>query len=75
MTTHELYEEPDAATTEAKRRFPFSPSHRDAFIKGAQWILTWNSRNPPVSKPVCTCKNSSFGMDVDRCPVHGEGSA
>jgi hypothetical protein len=27
------------------------------------------------SKRVCTCSGSSFGMDVDRCPVHGEGCA
>ena len=29
------------------------------------------------AKPVavCTCSGSSFGMDVDRCPVHGEGCA
>ncbi len=26
-------------------------------------------------EPVCSCRNSSFGMDVDRCPVHGEGCA
>jgi zona occludens toxin (predicted ATPase) len=25
--------------------------------------------------PECTCKGSPFGMDVDRCPVHGEGCA
>jgi hypothetical protein len=24
------------------------------------------------AKPVCTCRNSDFGMDVDRCPVHGK---
>ena len=24
---------------------------------------------------LCTCKGSSFGMDVDRCPVHGVGCA
>jgi hypothetical protein len=22
---------------------------------------------------VCTCRNSPFGMDVDRCPLHGIG--
>jgi hypothetical protein len=27
------------------------------------------------AKPECTCKGSPFGMDVDRCPVHGEGCA
>jgi len=27
------------------------------------------------SKRICTCSGSSFGMDVDRCPVHGEGCA
>jgi hypothetical protein len=26
-------------------------------------------------KAGCTCWNSSFGMDVDRCPVHGQGCA
>ncbi len=24
-------------------------------------------------KAGCTCWDSPFGMDVDRCPVHGEG--
>ncbi len=24
---------------------------------------------------ICTCRNSTAGMDVDRCPVHGEGCA
>jgi|KBSMisStaDraftv2_1062788.scaffolds.fasta_scaffold52961_9 hypothetical protein len=33
-------------------------------------------RGQPEAKPVCPyCKNSPFGMDVDRCPVHGEGCA
>lgn len=27
------------------------------------------------NRRVCTCKGSPFGMDVDRCPVHGEGCA
>jgi hypothetical protein len=26
-----------------------------------------------VAKLPCTCKGSPFGMDVDRCPVHGKG--
>jgi len=25
------------------------------------------------TKPVCTCSGSPFGMDVDRCPIHGIG--
>jgi len=25
------------------------------------------------TKPVCPCKGSPFGMDVDRCPIHGIG--
>jgi len=32
-------------------------------------------RGQPEAKPVCTCRNSPFSMDVDRCPVHGEGCA
>ncbi len=28
-----------------------------------------------LGNAVCTCRNSSFGMDIDRCPVHGEGCA
>jgi len=27
-----------------------------------------------VLKQGCTCSGSPFGMDIDRCPVHGEGS-
>ncbi len=30
-----------------------------------------NQRRPPG----CTCWDSDFGMDVDRCPVHGKGCA
>ena len=26
-------------------------------------------------KAGCICWDSPFGMDVDRCPVHGEGCA
>jgi hypothetical protein len=26
-------------------------------------------------QPVCTCADSPFGMDIDRCPVHGIGCA
>lgn len=33
--------------------------------------LRTNSRRPAG----CTCWNSDFGMDVDRCPVHGKGCA
>jgi len=125
-------EEPNAIQTEANRRFPLSPSHRDAFIRGAQWTQTnmvysspdivehlplfkrepregsyffvtapafpgWSYMLSPVeredrmklsfisfleaeaerggSTAVCTCKNSSFGMDVERCPVHGNSYA
>jgi hypothetical protein len=28
-----------------------------------------------AARPACTCSNSSFGMDVDLCPVHGVGCA
>jgi hypothetical protein len=67
-----MFQEPDALQAEADRRFPLSGSHKDAFIKGAQWLLT---RQQVASSPGCTCWNSSFGMDVDRCTVHGEGCA
>jgi hypothetical protein len=33
--------------------------------------LKWNAS----AAQACTCKGSPFGMDVDRCPVHGEGCA
>ena len=26
-----------------------------------------------AGKLTCTCKGSPFGMDIDRCPVHGKG--
>jgi len=67
-----MFQEPDALQTEADRRFPLSGSHKDAFIKGAQWLLT---RQQVIRTPSCTCWDSSFGMDADRCPVHGEGCA
>jgi hypothetical protein len=34
--------------------------------------LDWSRDNPiQTSEPACTCRNSVFAMDIDRCPVHG----
>jgi hypothetical protein len=64
----------------ASLRCPPKPDYGEVFkerlIAGADIAkLVAMIRGQPATAPVCTCRDSPFGMDVDRCPVHGEGCA
>ncbi len=52
----------------------WKPSGEPITAEQVQAALDWALSNP-IKTVACTCSLSSFGMDVDRCPVHGEGCA
>jgi hypothetical protein len=41
-------------------------------LEGDRWLA---EKARKASKPVavCTCRNSVFDLDINRCPVHGIG--